>query len=368
MGKICLIYNFAQHYRANIFTLMDQELDCDFVFGDKMSDVKKMDYSLLSQFRKEVQNRVILRKPLYFQKGVVSLLKEDYATYLVLGELFCISTWMILILSGFYRKRVYLWSHGFYGKEGVFRILLKKLFFSMSAGVFLYGNHARELMIEAGMNPNKLHVIYNSLDYDGQLGIRGKLFPGKVFMDHFRNRNRNLLFVGRLTRVKRLDILLEAMLLLKADQHDFNLTIIGEGEKRFELDQLAKAFGLEENIWFFGACYDERELSGLIFNADLCVSPGNVGLTAIHAMTYGTPVVTHDCHPLQMPEFEAIEDGVTGTFFKHMDPGSLAESIKRWFRTAPDRELVRQSCYRTIDEKYNPHKQIEVLKENLITN
>ena len=45
--KLCLIYNFAQHYRTNIFTLMDKEFDVDFLFGDSMGDVKKMDYSLL---------------------------------------------------------------------------------------------------------------------------------------------------------------------------------------------------------------------------------------------------------------------------------------------------------------------------------
>lgn len=46
MAKICLIYNFAQHYRTNIFTL-DQQLNVDFVFVEKYLDMKKMDYSLL---------------------------------------------------------------------------------------------------------------------------------------------------------------------------------------------------------------------------------------------------------------------------------------------------------------------------------
>lgn len=45
--KLNIIYNFAQHYRTNIFTLIDKEFECDWVFGDSMSDVKKMDYSLL---------------------------------------------------------------------------------------------------------------------------------------------------------------------------------------------------------------------------------------------------------------------------------------------------------------------------------
>ena len=55
MKKVCIIYNFAQHYRASIFSLMDKEFDCDFVFGDKYLDVKKIDYSLLSNVH-EVRN------------------------------------------------------------------------------------------------------------------------------------------------------------------------------------------------------------------------------------------------------------------------------------------------------------------------
>ena len=45
--KLCIIYNFAQHYRTNIFTLIDKTFNCGWVFGDAMSDVKKMDYALL---------------------------------------------------------------------------------------------------------------------------------------------------------------------------------------------------------------------------------------------------------------------------------------------------------------------------------
>ena len=50
--KICLIYNYAQHYRIGIFKLLDQELSCDFYFGDQMDDVKKLDYSELKNFKK----------------------------------------------------------------------------------------------------------------------------------------------------------------------------------------------------------------------------------------------------------------------------------------------------------------------------
>lgn len=363
--KICLIYNYAQHYRSNIFTLMDKELCCDFVFGDKMDDVKKMDYSLLSHFKKEVQNKIFVINPFYYQSHVLSLLKEDYTSYLILGELFCVSTWLMLFGSKLYGKNIYLWSHGWYGKEGYIRKILKRFFFSMAEGTFLYGNYAKELMIQEGLNADKLHVIYNSLAYDEQIEIRKSLKMNNKYSEYFGNNFYNLIFVGRLNYSKRLDLLLDALVILKAQFKHFNLTLIGDGDQKEKLMALTKQLGLKDNVWFYGECYDEKELSVLIFNADLCVSPGNVGLTAMHAMVFGTPVLTHNNLLHQGPEFEAINYPKTGIFFEYENCQSLADKIITWFEVMPDREQVRKNCYEVIDTRYNPHVQLETFKKHL---
>lgn len=66
------------------------------------------------------------------------------------------------------------------------------------------------------------------------------------------------------------------------------MTFICDGEKTKEFKQLAESLGLQDYVWFYGACYNEKELSSLIYNADLCVAPGNIGLTAMHSMVFGT--------------------------------------------------------------------------------
>jgi glycosyltransferase involved in cell wall biosynthesis len=345
---------------------MDKELPIDFVFGDTYLDVKKMDYSLLNNFKKEVENKTFIRKPIYFQSGVTGLIKEKYTVYIMLGEIYCISTWMMLLLSKLYKKKIYLWSHGWYGKESIVRKYLNKIFFSMSDGIFLYGNYAKELMLEEGINEEKLYVIYNSLDYDKQLLIRKNLKSSKIFFNKFQNKNPNLIFVGRLTDIKRLDLLIYAVKKLKSESRNYNITLIGDGKEKEALMQLVKKLDLEDSFWFYGTTYAEIELSELIYNADLCVSPGNVGLTAMHSMVYGTPVITHNDFSHQMPEFEAISDGLTGAFFKKDDVNSLVESISRWFKGCLDRDVVREQCYKIIDTKYNPHVQIEKIKKCLL--
>lgn len=366
--KLCLIYNFAQHYRTSIFTLIDHEFDCDFVFGDCMGDVKKMDYSLLHGDVKETHTKQLL-KGWYYQQGVVPLLNKDYDSYILLGETRSLSTWLFCVGARLFhpKKRVFFWSHGWYGKESSVERLIKKALFKLpNGGTFLYGNYARKLMIKEGFDPDKLFVIHNSLAYDEQIATRKQMKAKPVYQEHFNNNFPNLFFVGRLTPVKKLDMILRAMAMLKERGQNYNMTFVGGGEKKDELEKLSRQFGLEEYVWFFGPCYDEKVLGEMIYNADLCVSPGNVGLTAMHTMVFGTPVLTHDDFPHQMPEFEAIQEGKTGTFFKYGDVADLADKISSWFaKMGNQREEVREACMNEIDVNWTPQFQIEILKQHL---
>ncbi|MBO4402090.1 MAG: glycosyltransferase family 4 protein [Bacteroidales bacterium] len=363
--KLLLIYRFAPHYRSAIFQLMDRVLGCDFVFGEKSSNIRTMDYATLTHKVSIVRN--VFFGHCYVQKGVSGLIRADYDTYLVLGDIRCLSIWLFLFRSLFHpRKRVYLWGHGWLGKEGVVKRMLGRLFYGMCDGVFIYNERSRQLMIKGGIPERKLTTIYNSLDYDAQLAIRESLLSSDIYRNHFGNGNPTIVFIGRLTAVKRLDMLLDAVSVLSEKGAYCNIVFVGDGVMRLELEEKVRQKGMERQVWFYGACYDEKTNAELIYNADLCVSPGNIGLTAMHVLMFGCPAVTNDDFNHQMPEFEAIKEGQTGTFFKDGDVQSLADSIAGWFaRHAEEREAVRQACYKEIDEKWNPHHQIRILKSVL---
>ena len=113
----------------------------------------------------------------------------------------------------------------------------------------------------------------------------------------------------------------------------------------------------------YGPSYEEEKIGELVYNADLCVSPGNIGLTAMHSLTYGTPAITHGNFSNQGPEFEAIKSGVTGDFFIEDDARDLTQVIKNWINLdLLKRDLIRNNCYKVIDEFYNPNYQIKVFK------
>lgn len=362
--KLCVIYNFAAHYRQGIFKLMDDTFDCVWYFGKSNQDIKKMDYTIFKGEITEVETKKIGN--LTYQCGILKLLKKN-DIFLMLGDSRSLSTWLFLFLAKFFpKKKVYLWSHGFYGKETRFEFLIKKIIFNSANGIFLYNNYSRELMINNGFKREKLFVIHNSLDYDKQLKIRNSLNVSEVYKQHFKNNNPNLIFIGRLTKVKKLDILIEALKLLKNKGFDYNLTFIGDGSERDVLERKVCELKLDNNVWFFGACYDEYKNAELIYNADLCVAPGNVGLTAMHTMIFGTPVLTHNDFKWQMPEFEAVVQDRTGGFFERNNVKDLADKINIWFNENRNRRNdIRRACCKEIDDSWNPYFQLKVLKNNI---
>lgn len=366
-NNICLIYNYAQHYRFGIFKLMNDELQCDFYFGDKMGDVKKIDYSKLVNFKKELKN-IKLISSIYWQKGVVSLFFRKYDTYIVLGEYFCLSTWVLLLLCKFSSKKTYLWTHGWYGDEGLVKKIVKKVFYNLGDGILLYGNYAKELMIKEGFEENKLHVVYNSLNYEKQIEVRNSLVKTSIYKDYFKNDFPVLIFIGRLAKSKKLNFVIESQKILNTKNININLVFVGKGDDEENLKNVANKSNLKNAIWFFGESYDETEIGNLIYNADICVSPGNVGLTAMHSLVYGTPVVTHSDFPNQGPEFEAIEVNKTGMFFTENNVEDLSKVINDWLTLKRNREQIRKDCFNKIDSFFNPYYQITVLKNMLNEN
>lgn len=367
MNRICGIFNLAAHYRAPIYKQIDKELHCDFFIGDKVkSPMKKMNYQELTGLKKVLKNRYIFGD-IYWQKGAVKTIFSGYKNYIITGEPYCMSTWVILLLARLTFKKTYLWTHGWYGRETKIKTLIKKVFFGLANHVLLYGDYARDLMIKEGFKADKLHCIYNSLDYDTQIGVRKSLKETDIFKEKFGNDFPVLCYVGRIQQSKRLDLLIESMIILK-DKYNkpVNLVIVGKESEKTGLNNLVETSNLSNNVWFYGPCYDEAELGSIFFNSNLCVSPGNVGLTAIHSLTYGCPVITHDKFENQGPEFESITPGITGDFFEENNINDLVLKINEWLKIHPiNNDIIRNDCYKIIDERYNPHYQIELLKRLL---
>lgn len=367
--RVDFITNQAPHYRAALWEklLENREIDARFLFGNNdASGIKEIDFSqslwLERRDKLHLLDNLYIRNVLIWQHGVLTHIWGTKANAVVfLGEMNVLSTWVAVWLARRRGISVLFWGHGLYGREGRIKRWLRTQFLHLADCNLVYGEHARGLLLDSGFSPYRVRVVYNSLDHVRQRAIRDSVIHPNFYSSQGWfdvPRAPVLLFVGRLTPEKRLDSLIHAVSLLREGGEIYNLIFVGNGPEISRLKELAS--GISGQVHFYGACYLEEELGRLIANADLCVSPGNVGLTAMHALGYGTPVCTHSDLTRQRPEAESIIEGRTGVLFDYSQ-ADLIEAIRRWFASAPDRGSVRTFCYQEIDDKWNTENQTRII-------
>ena len=344
---------------------MADNFDIDFCFSPSTvytKSIKTFDYNQLPGFTRMLKNRRLPGK-FYWQSGAVRQVFKPYRQYILLGEAYCVSSWVVALLARLMRKKTVCWTHGWYGRETGIKKRISKWFYSLFNDILTYNDYARRLLIEGGIKEGKIRVIGNSLDSAKHRAMRERLRKTDIYAARFGNEAPVLIYCGRIQQRKRLDLLVDAVARLKKDNVMANLVFVGKDSENVGLDKLAAEAGIADRVWLYGPCYDEERLGELFYNAALCVSPGNVGLTAIHSLSFGCPVVTHDNLPWQMPEFECIKPGVTGDFFRQDDAADLARVIHSWLnRTTARRETTTRAAFAEIDARWNVPHQIEVFK------
>jgi glycosyltransferase involved in cell wall biosynthesis len=372
--RAAIISNYAPHYRLALWSTLSNDKTIEYVFIAQTYEKFGIKPISDSEFK---QNKIKFKniKNIYFkgieiwQRGVLRIIwKKDFDHYIFLGNMYCISTWIAAISLRLNHKKVTFWEHGLNEKDFWLHRKVRILFYRLPDYHLLYNNRAKEILIREKFDPNKLFVVFNSLDYDLQRSIFASYNSNSLFkkkIEIFGNNNPSIIFIGRLTKVKKIRLLIEALNIIKNKGDNYNLLIVGDGPEISTLKMLIEDYELK-NIVFWGSCYDERIIGELIGLSDLTVSPGNVGLTAVHSLSYGTPVITHNDFKNQMPEVEIIEENITGAFFKMNDSCSLAESIDIWFKKYPGSKEINERCRLLVDQYYNPHYQASIFRKAII--
>jgi acetyltransferase-like isoleucine patch superfamily enzyme/glycosyltransferase involved in cell wall biosynthesis len=360
--RIAIVYHMFPHYRTAVMRSLDESAQFRFVFAgsfDSFNGVEPMDARDMKAAR---STSFVTWGPLYWQSGLLGLaLSRKLDGIIFLGNPNFVSTWIAALLARLSGKKVLFWSHGWLKPEPRVKRIFRHAFYRIAHLVLVYGERAKQLGVRSGFPRERIEVIYNSLDRETSRSIveqieRGTLTEKIDLRALFLYPDRPLVIcTARLTPLCRFDLLFEAASLLKKCRRPINIVLVGDGPERPRLEALARAQELDVHFW--GACYDEKTLGQLIYHSDITCSPGKIGLTAIHSLSYGTPAITHSDMDEQMPEVEAIVDGVTGFYFERNNAADLAEKIRLWIDTRTDRRSVRLACYEVIDSKWNPQLQ-----------
>jgi glycosyltransferase involved in cell wall biosynthesis len=131
--------------------------------------------------------------------------------------------------------------------------------------------------------------------------------------------------VGRLVEEKDFSSLLRAFAIVSRKRDVGKLAILGEGEKRSELERLADSLNVRDRVWMPGFV---RNPLKYMARSDVFVFSSReegLGNALIEAMATGIPVVSTDC---EGGPNEVLENGKYGKLVPVEDPPALAGAIQ----------------------------------------
>ncbi len=365
--RVAVVYHFFAHYREAVVGRLARSTKVRFTFfgddHDYEGSIKAGVFAPPVDHRSCPTYRI--RGSWMWQPGLVRVAaSREFDQLILLGNPYWIATWIGAIVGRLTGKRVMFWSHGFLTPPVGAKGLMRRVFFRLAQEHLFYGESAKANAVEIGWDPMKIHVIGNCLDLDRQVSARNAITSDDV------TRCRRELFLDpasptvvcscRLLPAKRLDLLFEALSVIRREGTSVNALIIGDGPDQPRLERLAAEH--EVPVHFEGACYDENRLALLLMSSDLTVCPGFVGLTAIQSMAYGVPVITNDRSGDSAPEVEAILPGKTGDLFRTGDVNDLVRAMRPWLAEASDRKSIRAACMAMVDRNWSPDHQLRTIE------
>ena len=159
-----------------------------------------------------------------------------------------------------------------------------------------------------GVSPEQVAVIPCGVDLDAFRPGDKALARGRLGLSLDKPM---VLYVGRIERLKGIDVLLRAVSDLKSP---YSLVVVGgderENGRKSHLLSLAADLGIADSVFFFDAV-PHNELPLYYSAADVCVVPSyyeSFGLVALEAMACGVPVIGSRVGGLA----QTIQDGETG--------------------------------------------------------
>ena len=165
--------------------------------------------------------------------------------------------------------------------------------------------------------------------------------------------------IGRLTKQKNFNLLINAFHQIQKKYSEYELFILGEGEKKLELTKLTNKYGLEKKVHFFGYqdnVYKYLKKADCFILTSLWEDPGFV---LLEAGLSNTSIISSDCK--NGPK-EILDNGNNGYLFQNNNLNSLLEKFEEFKKTDKIELMHKKILLKKELKKYTLFSHFNSLK------
>ncbi len=223
----------------------------------------------------------------------------------------------------------------------------------------------QEDLIKHGWQSSKISVVWNGVDADryDPVNVQKQAVTAIRKKYGIPDNWNMLLFVGRLTWVKGVRNLLQAMPLVLKEYPNTKLVILGKGDEQTDIVETAERLNIINNIVYRFDFVSEEERIAHYAASDVCIFPSTYepfGIVSLEAMAMEKPVVVGARGVVGFKE-QVVNGGTdqTGVHINGEDPADIAWGIKETLRDPEKAKNWGENGRRRVLEYYTWQKVAE---------
>ncbi|MHC1755343.1 MAG: glycosyltransferase family 4 protein [Methanosarcina sp.] len=270
-------------------------LDCKNKYFSKYYSVPKKIMQLVERLKPDI----IHIHGTYPPYSIIPLITKDYPIVVTLHGI-------VSVESKFSIKNKILLSNKIYG-------LLEKKAINKASRLIAVSPSLSEYCLKMGADTSIVDIIPNGI------AINEYEFESNNLI------HPSLLYIGRLVKIKGIDILIRALPIIKVSYPNIKLFIAGTGGQFNKINSIVKKMDLTENVIFLGKVFGS-EKRRLIASTDILILPSRYeafGIVLLEAMASGKSIVASNVGGVPY----IVNNGETGLLFEVGNVKELAEKV-----------------------------------------